>query len=90
MDNSSDSDYSDSPGEASSPPAKSSDDSPETALAPRSLFPDDVEPGYQCKIEVVAVHSDEVEFKKLPHKESSSKPERKMPMTEPEPGDDYS
>lgn len=83
--------YSDSSsGPESTRVEKAKDDSPKTALAPRSLFPSDVEPGYQCKIEVVAVHSDEVEFKKLAHKEDAKKdaPER-MPMSEPDDGDDY-
>jgi hypothetical protein len=48
------------------------DDTAQTALAPKSLFPEGVKPGYRCEIEVVSVHSDEIEYKKLPHKKEPS------------------
>lgn len=91
MDTFNDSHYSDSP-EAPPPakPSKPSDESAQTALAPRSLFPSEVEPGYRCQIEVVSVHSDEVEFRKVAHKEDAKEEAPEEMAMAQSTGDDYS
>lgn len=46
-----------------------------TALLPKSVFSgQDLKPGYKCQIEVVRVHDDEVEIKKVPQKASAPTP----------------
>lgn len=67
--------YSDEPGEPKEPveDKEREESDEETALLPKSLFGDkELEPGKQCKVEIVAVYDDEVEVKYVPHDDSES------------------
>lgn len=86
MENESEDYFSDSSPESPQKPAgKKKDDSGQTALVDKALFPEGVAPGYKCEIEVVAVHESECEIRKLAHKKESESTDEAEPSE-----DDYS
>ncbi len=61
----------------------SEESSEETALLPKSFFPDEPEVGKVCKVEVVHVYEDEVEVKySTEDKDENPKPKSMMSKSE--------
>lgn len=63
--------YSDAPAGAAAAPAPESDEGKEsseepTAVLPKNFFaPEDLKPGYVCKVKIVRVHDDQAEVEYL-------------------------
>lgn len=76
-------DYEDSPpsnssSESSPKPSEKKNDSAQTALLPKSFFPENaVGVGKECKIRQVAIHEDEVEVRYMRHDSDKPKTESK-------------
>lgn len=60
------------------------DDGQETALLPKSLFPDKaLKVGSECKIRVESIHDDEVEVSYVSHKEGKEEKKEDDDMMNP-------